>query len=126
MIHKICADRACDDLAIAGLRHCELHEAERQQRRAVSRAQAKMTPEQQLRQAQYKLAAWVKASKLYLKQNPYCIDCWELGAPVNATQVDHIKRWENDLRLFWDKKNWQALCQSCHSRKTANEVWHGK
>jgi 5-methylcytosine-specific restriction protein A len=23
--------------------------------------------------------------------------------------------------LFWNRSNWQSLCHSCHSRKTASE-----
>ncbi|WP_369680053.1 HNH endonuclease [Brevibacillus laterosporus] len=23
--------------------------------------------------------------------------------------------------MFWDRKNWQPLCESCHNRKTARE-----
>ncbi|KAE8545359.1 hypothetical protein F6453_2331 [Marinobacter nauticus] len=25
------------------------------------------------------------------------------------------------MKLFWDDSNWQALCHSCHSEKTASE-----
>jgi 5-methylcytosine-specific restriction protein A len=36
-----------------------------------------------------------------------------------AVHVDHIKPHGGDLALFWDPKNWQGLCGSCHSTKTA-------
>ena len=38
-----------------------------------------------------------------------------------AQHVDHIKPHSGDLRLFWDRRNWQGLCQPCHNRKTAKE-----
>ncbi|MCR8827199.1 HNH endonuclease [Photobacterium sp. TY 1-4] len=42
-----------------------------------------------------------------------------------ATDVDHITPHKGDRRLFFDQSNWQSLCKSCHSRKTAREVFHG-
>ncbi|WP_328203649.1 hypothetical protein [Brevibacillus nitrificans] len=38
-----------------------------------------------------------------------------------ATVVDHIIPHKGDKELFWDQKNWQGLCDSHHSRKTAKE-----
>jgi 5-methylcytosine-specific restriction protein A len=35
--------------------------------------------------------------------------------------VDHIIPHGGDMRLFWNRGNWAALCQSCHSRKTAKQ-----
>lgn len=36
------------------------------------------------------------------------------GRTVVATVVDHIVPHKGDKRLFWDSKNWQALCKPCH------------
>jgi 5-methylcytosine-specific restriction protein A len=33
--------------------------------------------------------------------------------------VDHIVPHRGDLTVFWDRSRWQALCASCHGRKTA-------
>lgn len=38
-----------------------------------------------------------------------------------AQHVDHIIPHRGDLRLFWDRTNWQGLCVGCHNRKTAQE-----
>jgi len=38
-----------------------------------------------------------------------------------ATVVDHITPHKGDNDLFWDRANWQSLCESCHNRKTAAE-----
>jgi 5-methylcytosine-specific restriction protein A len=38
-----------------------------------------------------------------------------------ATEVDHIIPHKGDMKLFWDSDNWQGLCKSCHSKKTAKE-----
>ena len=35
--------------------------------------------------------------------------------------MDHIRAHNGDLRLFWDRSNWQGLCKPCHSRKTLAE-----
>jgi len=47
---------------------------------------------------------------------------------VLATVVDHISPHKGDSDLFWDRANWQSLCESCHNRKTASEDmgrWQG-
>ena len=43
------------------------------------------------------------------------------GRYTKATDVDHIVPHRGDRDLFWDRNNWQALCHSCHSKKTAAE-----
>lgn len=56
---------------------------------------------------------WRKARAAFLRINNRC--AWPgCGAP--ATTVDHIKPHRGDMRLFWDRTNWQPLCSSCHNR----------
>jgi 5-methylcytosine-specific restriction enzyme A len=57
---------------------------------------------------------WDKARRTFLRANPWCACCGN-----RATHVDHIVAHGGDQRLFWNKDNWQPLCQACHSRKTA-------
>ena len=64
---------------------------------------------------------WAKAARAYLDENPLCVECKKGGQVVAATQVDHIVDHKGDATLFWDQDNWQSLCHSCHSRKTARE-----
>jgi len=64
---------------------------------------------------------WRKAGKAYLKENPLCVHCQRDGRLTPATEVDHIIPHNGDLKLFWDRSNWQALCKKCHSVKTAAE-----
>lgn len=68
---------------------------------------------------------WRRAAKEFLRANPLCAECLRRGITRAATDVDHIIPWNNlgqrDMRLFWDRSNWQALCHECHSRKTARE-----
>lgn len=63
-------------------------------------------------------AAWQKARKAYLEAHPLCVECLKHGRYVRATDVDHIIAHLGDQKLFWDRNNWQALCHSCHSKKT--------
>nr|WP_232897181.1 HNH endonuclease signature motif containing protein [Pontibaca salina] len=110
---------------MSGLSHCELHEEQRQAKLAASRAKAQTSPAAAQARRLYADPRWVSASRRFLRRHPLCADCGELGAVEPATQVDHIIRHRGDRKLFWDKSNWQALCQRCHSRKTAREVFHG-
>ena len=64
---------------------------------------------------------WREARIRYLAENPLCVKCLAKGRTEASNQVDHIIRHKGDSRLFWDRKNWQALCDACHSRKTATE-----
>ncbi len=69
---------------------------------------------------------WRKESKKYKEKNPLCVKCLSYGRIEPSTDVDHIKVCKGDESLFWQRSNWQALCKSCHSRKTASEdmgVW---
>lgn len=61
---------------------------------------------------------WQAARKVYLQRNPLCSVCLKDGKLTPATVVDHIVPHRGDQRLFWDEKNWQPLCKSCHDRKT--------
>jgi 5-methylcytosine-specific restriction protein A len=61
--------------------------------------------------------AWRRARAEYLRANPTCRRC---GAP--ATVVDHIEPHKGNRALFWNRANWQPLCDHCHNRaKQAEE-----
>lgn len=64
---------------------------------------------------------WRKERKLFIERNPMCKICLEDGRVTMATVVDHIKPHKGDQRLFWDQNNWQALCETCHNRKTRTD-----
>lgn len=67
-------------------------------------------------------ARWRKARLRFLRQNPLCVECQRHGKLTPATVVDHIRPHKGDPVLFWDSENnWQALCATCHNRKTARE-----
>lgn len=68
---------------------------------------------------------WRKVSRAFLQANPVCRGfdsvCEERGLIRPATEVDHVIPHRGNMRLFWDQTNWQALCHTCHCRKTARE-----
>jgi len=63
----------------------------------------------------------------YLSEHPICEEC--IRAP--ATNVDHIDGLEKNWERRLDPTNFRALCNPCHSKKTAMEDrgfgrWKGK
>lgn len=62
---------------------------------------------------------WRKVRKMYLNENPLCVECLNEGHITPATTVDHIEPHKGDYNKFWDEDNMQSLCESCHNRKTA-------
>ncbi|POP53077.1 HNH endonuclease signature motif containing protein [Zhongshania marina] len=57
---------------------------------------------------------WQQAAKGFLRRNPWCADHKARGVYVTATVVDHKVAHRGDMKLFWDKNNWQGLCGHCH------------
>lgn len=58
--------------------------------------------------------SWEKARRVHLAHNRYCVICRRHGRQTRATVVDHITPHKGDKVLFWDRSNWQSLCQPCH------------
>jgi 5-methylcytosine-specific restriction protein A len=73
-------------------------------------------------------ARWQRARVAWLRHHPRCGDresgqpvmsrCRDEGRVTPAEVLDHVVPHRGDERLFWDRANWQALCQPCHHRKT--------
>lgn len=103
-----CKHRNCPNLVAYGRKYCEkhalLHETER--RNAAERGYGWQ---------------WQKASKRFLRAHPLCARCKAKGRLTAATVVDHVIPHRGDHTLFWDEKNWQPLCKSCHDHKTMTE-----
>lgn len=63
---------------------------------------------------------WRKAREAYLAEHPFCEHCLEESRHEAAEMVDHIVPLSmNGERL--SEANFQALCHSCHAKKTAAE-----
>ena len=64
---------------------------------------------------------WQRERRKFLDSNPFCVKCYEEGHLTKATVVDHIKPHRGDRKLFWDRGNWQPLCEHHHNVKTMTE-----
>lgn len=124
-LRKMCIAPGCDDLAEVGGNRCPDHQAERLAQSRAAKARAKETVGARAGGHLYHSVRWRKERRDHLARHPLCIECQADGLVIVATEVDHIKPHRGDLKLFWQRANWQSLCRPCHSRKTANEVFHG-
>lgn len=63
---------------------------------------------------------WRVERKRFLSRNPLCAECLKENKLTAATVVDHIIPHRGDQELFWDRRNWQPMCKSCHDKKTGS------
>lgn len=111
---KPCAAPACPAL-VRGQRYCGKHEnLADQTKRDHDRRRGNSTQ----RGYGYK---WQQARARFLQIHPLCVHCEKEGRVTAARDVDHVIPHRGDQELFWRQSNWQALCTSCHSKKTATE-----
>ena len=106
-----CRHPGCPALVPYGQRYCEKHRKlhPEESRSAGSRGYGRQ---------------WQKARKQFLSAHPLCEECLKEGRYVKATDVDHVTAHRGDMKLFWDRSNWRALCHRHHSEKTAREDSH--
>jgi len=57
---------------------------------------------------------WQSARLGYLRKHPLCACCEANGRTVPAVLVDHVVPHRGDKALFWQRDNWQGLCERCH------------
>ena len=60
-------------------------------------------------------ARWHKESRAYLKALGAPLCACGCGRP--ADMVDHVVAPKGDMRLFWDRSNWQPFNGLCNRRK---------
>lgn len=60
---------------------------------------------------------WRKLRARFLQAHPWCRECLREGRKTRAQVVDHVIPKRSGGTDKWE--NLQALCASCHSRKTA-------
>ncbi len=58
---------------------------------------------------------WQRESRAFLALpgNAWCA----CGCGERAEMVDHIRAPKGDMRLFWDRSNWQPMTRACNTRK---------
>jgi 5-methylcytosine-specific restriction protein A len=106
---RTCSTPGCRTLTETG--RCELHT---EQQRSYDRERGSAHARGYTRR-------WTSARNAFLITNPWCFECARRNRHEPATCVDHIIPHRGDHDLFWDEANWQPLCTSCHSEKTARE-----
>lgn len=75
----------------------------------------------------YKTGKWTDDLRPnQLLNEPFCRECARRGERVRATDVDHVVDHKGDWQVFTDPDNLESLCHSCHSRKTATELWRNR
>ena len=104
-----CHAPGCRNLTHARL--CPTHQRQQEERREHHRRF-------------YNTPRWKTERLQFLKQHPLCVDCLRDGQQTRATVVDHIRAHYGAYRAFWDRSNWQSLCQMHHSAKTSQENAH--
>ena len=98
-----CRYPGCPNLS--GGVYCEVHRALVARENATSRGYG---------------SQWRIARARFLRCHPLCAECMKQGKFTPATVVDHIIPHRGDMKLFWDERNWQPLCESCHNHKTGS------
>ena len=78
--------------------------------------ESKEPPAQRSRLSEfYNTHRWKKERKAFLQSHPLCEECNRKGRLRAANIVDHII--PPPIVDFWNKTNWQALCQKCNIAK---------
>ena len=67
-------------------------------------------------------STWRALSKQVRMEEPLCRHCLRDGRVTAATLVDHIVPLSLSPELRLDRGNLQALCASCHARKTQADL----
>ncbi|WP_151765914.1 hypothetical protein [Acinetobacter colistiniresistens] len=68
----------------------------------------------------FKDKVWKAAATEYLNECRVCEECSRRGYVSIALAVTHKVNPISDRVLFWDKRNWFAVCGPCHARLTNN------
>ena len=76
--------------------------------------------------AHYTSADWrAKRQRILVRDCYTCRDCRRVCAGPDA-HVDHIVPLRGDMKLFWNRGNWQTLCRHCHDVVKAAEEAAGQ
>ena len=111
-----CRHPGCSELVCEG--YCDKHRPKRTRDRSQ---------EAQAWHRYYSMPVWTDVLRPdQLLKEPFCRECAKKGERRWATDVDHIVDHKGDWALFCDPDNLESLCHSCHSRKTARELWENR
>ena len=68
----------------------------------------------------YTSRQWRKLRQYVLHRQPICVHCVQKNRYTTANTIDHILP-INKGGAIWDIENLQALCSSCHNKKSARD-----
>lgn len=68
----------------------------------------------------YKSRQWRKLREIILHKQPICVMCEQKNRYTTANTIDHIIP-INKGGSVWSFNNLQALCSSCHNKKSARD-----
>ena len=68
----------------------------------------------------YKTRQWRKLREMVLHKQPICVMCEQKKIYTTANTIDHILP-INKGGAVWSMDNLQALCSSCHNKKSARD-----
>ena len=68
---------------------------------------------------------WQREREKFLTAHPLCERCERAGRAEPATVVNHRTPHRGDLKLFWDRKNWEAVCKWHHDSQIQREERSG-
>lgn len=113
-----CAAPGCPAVVQAGA-YCSEHQRDRAAVRRSTRPTARASPSRRGYDRR-----WQRQRVMFLARHPLCVNCEKEGRVTAATEVDHVVPLAQGGTN--DDDNLQALCHSCHSRKTATDQgWGG-
>lgn len=110
-----CRHPGCGVLVPGG--YCAAHQPPKEDRRSA---------EAQEWRWMYGTDEWKILRGDQLLREPFCRECARRGVRRYATDVDHIRDHKGNWAVFTDPANLESLCHSCHSRKTARELWQNR
>jgi 5-methylcytosine-specific restriction protein A len=58
---------------------------------------------------------WVAAIRVFKADHPLCLGCQAVDRYRVVTTVDHTIPHKGDLKLFWNRNNWQPSCGWHHN-----------
>jgi 5-methylcytosine-specific restriction protein A len=112
MALKVCMRPGCPELIESG-GYCYKH------KRETTRNYNQYARDPEI-QKLYNSGRWKHERRVFLNTHPLC-ECEECklnDRTTAATMVDHKIPHNGDVKLFWDKSNWQAMSLEHHNIKT--------
>ena len=69
---------------------------------------------------------WQRERLRHLAKHPLCERCEKLGRALTAPVVNHRTPHKGNQRLFWDRSNWESLCEWHHNSEAQRDERGGK